>query len=267
MLGTSALGSTVYGWDYLREPAHLHLKQIDVHLPNLPPAFDGYRIVNLTDIHLGPSIAYESVTHAAKMTADLEPDLIVLTGDFVTEFVDEGPLYTTLRSLSAPDGVWAVMGNHDHWSDVEAVRRIVQQAGVIELRNAHIRIERGCESLYLAGVDDIWEQKHDLAAALDGIPANATTILLAHEPDYADEVAPTNRVALQLSGHSHGGQVAIPLIEKPVLSEFVHLARKYPRGLYQIGSMWLYTSAGLGRSWVPRVHASPELTEITLRGS
>ncbi len=271
-ISSLAAGTGVYVWDYSSEPGHLRLEQVRLPIAGLPAPFEGYRIINLTDLHFGPAIAYQTVRRAIEVTRRLAPDLIVLTGDFITLSLDEARLRDALQQLDAPDGVWAVMGNHDYWSgEVEGVRRVLAEAGIAELRNAHTSLERGGERVWLAGVDDIWEEKHDLEAALDGIPEGETTILLAHEPDYADEVAPTGRVALQLSGHSHGGQVRIPVLDVPVLSELVHLARKYPLGLYRLGEyppgMWLYTSAGVGRSLVPRAYASPEVTEITLTRS
>ena len=156
------------------------------------------------------------------------------------------------------------MGNHDYWTDISGVRRVLADAQVNELSNANTHITRDDDSIWLAGVDDIWEEQHDLSAALAGIPDDGVTILLAHEPDFADEVAQTGRVNLQLSGHSHGGQVRVPLLDVPLLSNFVHLAKKYPYGLYQLEQMWLYTSAGVGRGPVPRVYASPEVGGITL---
>jgi predicted MPP superfamily phosphohydrolase len=197
------------------------------------------------------------------MTLALQPDLIVVTGDFVTGRVDQGALYTHMTQLvaAAPDGMWAIMGNHDHWSKVKVVREVLESAGVIELRNAHTIIERGGQALWLAGVDDVWERHHDLRQALTGIPTDATTILLAHEPDYADEVFPLGRVALQLSGHSHGGQVRLPGIGAPVTPQ---MGTKYPIGLRQLGSMWLYTNRGVGQSHSIRINCRPEVTEITL---
>jgi predicted MPP superfamily phosphohydrolase len=246
------------------EPFHLTTEQVAIPLPNLPHAFDGYRIVQLTDIHVGPTIARETISRALTLTHDLAPDMIVITGDFITYRLDEAELSDTLSQLDAPDGVWAVLGNHDHWTDPEGVRRVLSQAGVTELGNTSTAIARDNDQLWVAGVDDIWENQHDLSAALEGIPTGAPTILLAHEPDFADEVALDGRVALQLSGHTHGGQISFPVLGRPALSNYLYLGQKYTRGLYKVGDMWLYTSAGIGRSVIPRIFSPPEVTAITL---
>jgi uncharacterized protein len=255
----------IYMWGSDAEAKSIRHARVEVTIPNLPPAFDGYRIINLADIHFGPAMAYSTVMRAVEMTRALAPDLIVSTGDFISYWVDEANLIRALTPLSAPDGVWAVMGNHDYWEDIDHLRQVLDACGVRELRNASTRITRGYQSIWLAGVEDIVWRKHNLKAALADIPEGAPVILLAHEPDYADQVAPTRRVSLQLSGHSHGGQVA--LFNVPILSNFIWLGRKYPRGLYRIGDMVLYTSAGIGRGPIPRYGAPPELTEIVLRVS
>ncbi len=250
----------------------LLLRRVGITLPNLPPAFDGYRIAHLTDLHFGPAIAYATVMRGIQKAMALAPDLIVLTGDYVTNWVDDRLLPDALKRLHAPDGVWAVLGNHDHWTDADAVRRILAGSGVCELCNRHARIERGGESIFVAGVDDVWVGQPDLQGALAGIRADAVTVLLAHEPDYADTAAATGRVSLQLSGHSHGGSLRIPGLNWAVFSRFLRYAQKYPYGLYRIrdherdaiGDMWLYTSAGIGRGRLPRVNALPDVTEITL---
>jgi uncharacterized protein len=255
--------SGMYLWGSDDEAETIRHARIEITIPNLPPAFDGYRIVNLADIHFGPAMAYSTVMRAVEMTCTLAPDLIVSTGDFISYWVDDANLIRALTPLSAPDGVWAVMGNHDYWEDIDHLRHILDMCGVCELRNTSTRITRGADSIWLAGVDDVVWRKHNLDAALYGIPDAAPVILLAHEPDYADKVAPTRRVSLQLSGHAHGGQVA--LFNIPILSNFIWLGRKYPRGLYRVGEMMLYTSSGLGRGPLPRYGAPPELTEIILR--
>ncbi len=116
--------------------------------------------------------------------------------------------------------------------------------------------------IYLAGLDDLWSGQADLTAALAQAPANVPTILLVHEPDFADTVAKDGRVSLQLSGHSHGGQVRLPGIGAPILP---YLGRKYDQGLYNVNNMWLYTNRGIGLGRIPlRINCPPEITEFTL---
>jgi hypothetical protein len=244
------------------EPGWHTVERVRIPLPNLPPAFEGYRLVQLSDIHVMGKESVRIVEEAIRTALGLQPDMIVITGDYVTGGVNGDALRAVLRPLHAPDGVWAVMGNHDHWSGVAAVRAAVSDVGIGELRNTHTRIQREGASLWLAGVDDIWENKHDLDAALAGIPEGAATILLAHEPDYADSVYPTGRVGLQLSGHSHGGQVRLPFIGAPILP---YLGEKYPIGKRKLGDMWLYTNRGVGSiAPIVRFNCRPEVTLITL---
>jgi predicted MPP superfamily phosphohydrolase len=255
------LGTALYGTKL--EPEWLKLERVRITLPNLPPAFDGYRIAQLTDLHVGPGTAPSTISKAVQMALALQPDLVVGTGDYVTGLVDQRALHAYMAPLAsaAPDGMWAIMGNHDHWSKVKVVREVLESAGVTELRNAHTIIERDGQALWLAGVDDVWERRHDLRRALTGIPTDATVILLAHEPDFADEVFPLGRVSLQLSGHSHGGQVRLPGVGALVTPT---LGTKYQIGLRQLGSMWLYTNRGVGQSHSIRINCRPEVTEITL---
>jgi predicted MPP superfamily phosphohydrolase len=257
--GLAVAGTGLYA-TYV-ETIWLAVERVRVPLPHLPPAFEGYRIVQLTDLHLGRTVTQALIARAVDLALRLAPDLIVLTGDYVTGTLEEEGLVAELSRLAAPDGVWATLGNHDHWTDASGVRRVLRRAGIRELQNAHTAVQRGEERLYVAGVDDIWEEKHDLAAALDDIPDNAVVILLAHEPDYADEVVPVGRVGLQLSGHSHGGQVRLPLVGAPIVP---YLGQKYPYGLRQLGAMWLYTSRGVGNLLPVRVNCRPEVAEITL---
>jgi predicted MPP superfamily phosphohydrolase len=157
--------------------------------------------------------------------------------------------------------VYAILGNHDHWTDADEVARALQTQPITVLRNAAIPIDRGGARLWIAGVDDVWERHADLDQALRLVPADQATILLAHEPDYAD-LAAQYSVDLQLSGHSHGGQVQLPFFGSPILP---YLGRKYPRGLYQIGSLQLYTNRGLGVVSPPvRFNCRPEITLFTL---
>ncbi|MBN1313731.1 MAG: metallophosphoesterase [Anaerolineae bacterium] len=253
-----------YALDVPLESERLVLRRIGIDIDNLPPTFDGYRIAHLSDLHFGPALTYRTVMSALLITRDLQPNLIVITGDLVSSYVDEFLMPDALSRLSAPDGVWAVLGNHDHDTDAEGVTRVLRRAGVHVLRNSNARIARGDAAIWLAGVDDILTGQHDLDATLAGIPEGKVSVLLAHEPDYADEVAATGRVSLQLSGHCHGGPPRIPVLDVLVMPWIVQHGRKYPYGLYRTGDMWLYTSAGAGRGSLPRFHGMPEVAEITL---
>jgi predicted MPP superfamily phosphohydrolase len=255
----AALGVTAYATKV--ETRWLKLERLRIPIPALPTAFEGYRVVQLTDLHLSSEESRRMINHAVREALDRSPDLLVLTGDYVTGRLDAPTLRAELSQLSAPDGVWATLGNHDHWVDPGGVRQVLADAGIGELRNSSTPISREGQTLWLVGVDDIWEKQHDLPLALSNVPDDGTAILLAHEPDYADAVFPTGRIALQLSGHSHGGQVRLPLYGAPILP---YLGEKYPYGLRTLGDMWLYTSQGVGYLLPIRLNCRPEVVEITL---
>ena len=254
------------GWFYstVVEPEWLQVERIRLPLTKLHPDLNGFTIAHFSDIHFGPYMRGPDAQQIVDRVNSLRPDLIVFTGDFVTELAhDEAELITdTFRHLKAAQGVYAILGNHDHWTDAEVVDQAVRAAGVTLLRNENRFIEFRGTGFWLAGVDDVWEEKHDLEAALLGIGDDLPVILLAHEPDYADVVERTGRVDLQLSGHSHGGQVRLPYYGALALP---YLAHKYPFGLYQLGSTTLYTNRGVGLLAPPvRFNCRPEITLFEL---
>jgi predicted MPP superfamily phosphohydrolase len=261
---TATLGIGGFTYTHGIEPGWLDIEQVRLTLPRLTPAFDGYRIAQISDIHISEWMTRERLADIVAQVNEQKPDLIVLTGDYVHQtpelYVDD--LVIPLSQLRAPDGVLSILGNHDHWTDAALVRRILHEAGTIHLDNDVLALERGAELLYIAGVDDIWEQQDRLDLVLERLPDEGAAILLAHEPDYADTSAATGRFDLQISGHSHGGQVNLPLLGRPVLP---YLAEKYPAGRYQVGSMIQYTNRGVGMI-MPRVrfNCRPEITVFTL---
>lgn len=207
------------------------------------------------------------------MVNGLHPELIVLTGDFVSVPLfgdkakgasDAEPCAQLLRRMQAPYGLWAVLGNHDALTDPNRVTHSLRSVGIQVLANQSVPIEGKGARFWLGGVDDVLEGSADLDATLHNIPANESVILLAHEPDYADHVA-RYAVDLQLSGHSHGGQVRVPFVRPLWLPA---LAKKYIWGLYKIGGLTLYTNPGLGTVGVPvRMNCPPEITLLTVRRS
>jgi len=258
-LGAAALGA---GWATLIEPNWPAVEQIGVTLPRLPARLEGLRVAQLSDLHISSYTTAGDIERAAALAMRQSPDVIVLTGDFiwreVWQYAEE--LVEPLRTLRAPLGVYAVLGNHDHWEDAALATRVLGEAGVTLLLNQAVRLDAGAP-LWLAGLDDVWERKHDMAAALAGAPDDECKLLLVHEPDYADEAA-RYPVDLQLSGHSHGGQINLPGYGRPVLP---YLGRKYPAGLYQVGPLALYTNRGIGVIAPPvRFNCPPEVTLLTL---
>jgi len=204
----------------------------------------------------------------------LQPDLVVVTGDFVTAPFSEGrsrqiraakaiePCAQLVAQMWAPLGIHACMGNHDVGTDEAHITDVLQSHGISVLRNRSVPLERDGARLWLAGLDDVLENKYDLKLALKGIPQAEPVVLLVHEPDYAVYV---KNVDLQLSGHSHGGQIRFPLVGAPVLPV---MGREYPRGLRRLGPLTLYTNVGIGTIWIPmRLNCPPEVTLITLRAT
>jgi uncharacterized protein len=262
------------GWGFL-ESDHPEVIRLEIPLARLPHAFDGFTIAQLSDFHYESHFSVVPTRKAVEIVNSLHPDLIVLTGDFVTVPFFDGspgnrrrfahtaePCARILQDLQAPMGRFAVLGNHDANSDPARVVRALRDHHLPVLMNRSVPLERGSDRIWLAGVDDVLEGRPDVGLALENIPTPETTILLAHEPDFADE-ASLNPVDLQLSGHSHGGQVWIPGIGAPWLPP---LGRRYPRGLYKVGNLTLYTNIGLGTIRAPiRLNCPPEITLITLR--
>jgi predicted MPP superfamily phosphohydrolase len=210
------------------------------------------------------------VEEAVRIARSFRPDLLTLTGDFVSPpfgqpFGPAGahhaePCADVLASWKGVPMV-ATLGNHDHWNDAAIVAGALVDRGIRVLRNESFAIERGHERLWISGVDDVLEKQDDLAKTLAAVPETEATVLLAHEPDFADYVAGFP-VDLQLSGHSHGGQVRIPGIGPIVLPA---LARKYHTGLNRVGRLQVYTSRGLGVINPPvRLNCPPEITLLTL---
>jgi predicted MPP superfamily phosphohydrolase len=171
-------------------------------------------------------------------------------------------LMPSLARLNAKHGIFSCLGNHDLWTDVNVVTEAFKQVRMPLLVNQGVPISLGTDTLYLASLDDGWSGKPDLDAAMEEWPEGAPTVLLMHEPDLATQYSLDKRINLQLSGHSHGGQVRFPFVGALILP---YLSWKFPMGLYDVNGMWLYTNRGLGTTNVPlRVNCSPEITELTL---
>jgi predicted MPP superfamily phosphohydrolase len=267
-IGLAAVGGALLsggGYAYVTqvEPGWLVVEQIQVPIQNLEPALEGFKIVHMSDLHLHPYIQLPFVQEAVAMANQLNPDLVALTGDYVLESPDSiFELAPALAGLNPKYGIFATLGNHDHWTNATVVGEGLARAGIKVLHNEHITLDVHGTPLALAGVDDIWSGQPDLKTALAGVPAGSPTVLLAHEPDFADLSAEDGRVALQLSGHSHGGQVRLPGLGALILP---YLGQKYDMGLNQVKRMWIYTTRGVGLIGPPiRLNCPPEITEITL---
>lgn len=267
LLGGTIAGSSaliVGGYEYGKEvEAHqLVVERVQIPLKDIQNSLVGFRIVQLSDIHLYPYIQLDFVHKAVTLANSLKPDLIVLTGDYVLQTAEAiFELAPVLATLNAKYGVFAILGNHDLWTDVKVVRAGLEEARLPLLRNEGISLNVAGATIFLAGVDDGWGGSPDLVTALDKAPAQAPVILLAHEPDLADGFSLDHRVSLQLSGHSHGGQIRLPGIGAPILP---YLGQKYDQGLYKVNDTWLYTTRGIGLITPFRLNCPPEITELTL---
>jgi len=261
-LMTAALTSIV---DVLAvEPRWVKVKRVDVPIPNLPPAWEGVHIVQLTDLHFGRFVSLDYIRKIVRKTNSLCPDVIVLTGDYVSQtaaITDD--FARVLSGLRAQYGKFGVLGNHDHWEDAQAVRQLLSKAGILDLTNKSVLLERAGEQICLAGVDDLWTSHQDLAGALKGVPEDVPRILLSHNPDYAEEMPPEPRVDLMLCGHTHGGQFRVPFGSQlwlPIRHS------KYAAGLVEGPHCLVYTSVGIGMVGLPiRFNCRPEISLIILR--
>jgi uncharacterized protein len=236
----------------------------DVVVTGLPAAFDGYRIAQISDLHVGPFAGPERVAAWMASANSQGADLIVATGDFIASGSTFVPVVAAaFQKLSARDGVYACMGNHDYFTDGDALAAALEDAGVPVLRNRGVDIQRQGQVLHLAGVDDTWSRRANVGLALAARPAGAPVVLLAHDPVLFPEAARAG-VDLTLSGHTHGGQLGLPFLAKRW--NMARVFTGFTTGLYQAGASTLYVNRGLGTTGPPiRIGVPPEIAVLTLR--
>jgi predicted MPP superfamily phosphohydrolase len=250
------------------EPASLRTTEYTVVLEPLAHALDGLRVAVLTDLHVGSP--FNGIDKLARVVAETNAagvDLVLLTGDYVVKgvlggrFVEPETIADVLRGLHAPLGVYAVLGNHDWWFDAPRVRRALTGAGIPILDDTAFPID-GPRHLWLVGVSDFWEGPHDVHRALAGVTDDAPVILFTHNPDLFPHVP--ERVALTIAGHTHGGQVYLPIVGRPIVPS--RYGQRYAIGHVVEGDRHLFVSPGVGTSIIPvRFRVPPEVSLVTLR--
>lgn len=246
-------------------PNQFKIVDLVIKSTKLPEEFDGYKIVQITDIHLGQWLNKEKLDGVVGIINNLDADSVVLTGDFLSYQANQYlyQLSDSLEKLQPKDVTLSVLGNHDHWTNPVAVKESLTKAGVINLENDVYTIKRGNKKLQIAGVDSITVGCDDINKVKEKLDFNAPAIMLAHEPDFADTTAKLEPFILQLSGHSHGGQFELPGIRTPVRGRNF---RKYPVDTYKVGDMIQYTNRGIGtNSFWFRINSFYEITHITLK--
>ena len=227
------------------ETSWLGVRRETIEVPRLPAAFAGTTIALIADIHHGVPNRLTYVQRVVRLANSLQPDIVVLGGDSVHRHRSYvAPCFAALGNLRSQQyGVCGVLGNHDHWSGAGAVRAAMADSGIVELSNRGFWIEKDDQRLRIAGVDDLWEGNQFLNHALADTQDHEVAILLSHNPDYT-ELVDDPRVGLVLSGHTHGGQVVLPLVGAPrVPSSY---GQKYLQGLVKTDVTQVYVTRGVG---------------------
>lgn len=264
-VGCAVAGAVPVGgiaWSFL-EPHRLGVCHYRLEVPGLPAAFEGLRIAQLTDVHHGPYIPLAQVEQAVALANGERPDLVVLTGDYChrsRRFIE--PCHQVLAGLQAPLGRFGVLGNHDHWASASRSHRAMAAAGTVDLTNTNHCLNRRGDKLWLCGVGDLWADQQLLPRALAGVPEDGCAVLLSHNPDYNEHLTDP-RVRLMISGHTHGGQVNLPLIGAPILPS--SYGARYRAGIIHARGRIVFVSRGIGVISPPvRLNCPPEVALLTL---
>ena len=277
----SLMMATISTLGYARyaEPQHVQIDAIALPVPGLPAALTGKRFAQISDVHVGAYFTADALAAAIDRVNTLDVEFLLLTGDFVTVRGENWGQRVAARAAAAQTLIeplrraqmplYAAAGNHDLWGGLDPIKKMLNAAGAVLLRNDAVPLDG---SLWLAGVDDLWSGRPDLHAAMRRVPPGAVTLLMAHEPDYFDTVLNLGApVAVQFSGHTHGGQVRLPRLTPgadglrsfaPVVPAY---GERYPIGLRQVAGRCVYTNRGLGTWPIPyRLNCPPEISVFTL---
>ncbi len=244
------------------------INRLRLHYPNLPAGLNGFRIVQLSDIHSGIYMTEQQMRDIFHLANEQHPDLVAITGDFVDNSPSEIPaLYRTITDLKAGYGVYGCLGNHDHYASAPLVSSALRQQGVNVLTNDRRTLRINGESLTLLGVDDSEAGTPNatrIDQAVQNTPGDSFRMLLSHRPDLFND-ARDRGIDLTLAGHTHGGQIGFEVMGVPFYP--IHLFHEYAKGLYEIGDQKLYVNVGIGMVGVPVRMVRPELTVIELTNS
>jgi uncharacterized protein len=246
----------------LTEPFMTAIERQEIYLRRLPRALNGLRMVHLSDFHYGPLVDPRHLERAIEIANDLKPDFIALTGDYISQDrVYAAPCAALVGRLRARHGVFAVLGNHDHWTDAKLIADLFRAEGIRVLLNEGLRVDISGESFWLAGVDDTMVGLEDLPLALAGSRDGELKLLLAHNPVILRRAWRAD-VDLVLSGHTHGGQVTL----RPEKNRSGRPRRRLLRGLGRRGNTQIYVTRGLGTVVLPiRYGCPPEVSVLELR--
>ena len=256
-------------WAFFIEPDRIVVHEETIAPRGWPTAFDRLKIAVISDLHAGsPHINKEKLQAVVAKTNELQPDLILLPGDFVVQesvlggkFVEPDEIASSLKELRAPLGVYAVLGNHDWWFNGERVRAALEAAGIRVLENDVTQLERNGEKIWLAGLADLWTRKQDIQGTLAKAQTDAAVIAFTHNPDVFPLIPA--RVSLTIAGHTHGGQVNIPFLGRRVVPS--SNGERYAAGHIIEDGRHLFVTTGIGTSIFPvRFRVAPEIALLTI---
>ena len=263
---TYATGLVVCGYGCSFRRWFFVMRRVEVKVRGLDPRFDGFTMAQLSDLHIGALTPLWWGMRWARATNAAAADIVVVTGDMVTSGVAfHDDIAELMGSLRGKEGVYAIMGNHDYFGEGEPLVSLLKGKGVTVLRNEGVTLEREGARLFLAGIDDNWTKRANMEAALADRPDGVPTVLLAHDPE-GFKVAAEKKVDVVLSGHTHGGQIAMPFLGRFINAS--KLAHSFHIGVYTLGDSTLFVHPGLGTTGPPmRLGVAPAVALVTLRAA
>lgn len=269
LLGAAAISVLSLGiWAFWIEPARVVVRELPLRIPRWRPEHRGLRIAVIADLHVGaPHVGLDKLRRVVGETNARRPDLVLVLGDLVIHgvvggrFVAPEPIAEGLGALRAPHGTVAVLGNHDGWLDRARVRRALERSGIRVLENDVERVEARGAGFWLAGIEDLWTGKPDIPGTLAKVPGGEPILLLSHNPDVFPDVP--DRPSLTIAGHTHGGQVDLPVLGRPVVPS--RFGQRYAAGHVVEEGRHLFVTTGVGTSILPvRFRVPPEVVILSL---